>query len=1122
MKKQLFYSLLLFFSFFFSYSQFYEGFENTTGPNAYPSTNWTLGSGNWAVFDNGVGSSERWKINNTVATPPVVNSGTNCAFVSRLNLGIGVTEEDYLATPLVTVPINGELRFYSRSFLVGDSGTIYDVMIAPSSASQTNPSAYTNLASYSENALSNIYNIYDEKIIYIPSAYYGQQVYIAFVRKHTQQTPTINADRWLLDDVTLQSTPVAPVCLKPTALVQSNITTNSVKLAWTSNETSTTWKIKTTTCSTGVSTEITVNSNPYIITGLNADTCYKFSVRSVCSNSIENWSDPLQVSTGILPPVCGGLFVDNGGANSEYLNLSNATTTICPTNPGEYVTVTFTSFAVDPMHDGLYVFNGNSTSSPQISSINAALAVPGGLSGPFWGYVNPGPFTSTNPNGCLTFNFRSDGNTTLGGWKANITCSPCPSPNNLTVSGTTTNSLNINWIPTGSATQWKVIALSCNSPAPTDSTGGGFITSNNSFNYTGLTAGSCYKIYVKSICSANQNSEWSVITTNTLSFPSVCSEAIRICDSGIYAANQSNVSAQIGNNYGCLTNTPNPTWFYFGVTNPGTINMQIAQSSSINNSGLDNDYILYGPFTNPVSPCNANLTEADIISCNYSTTSVNNFTIPNALSGQYYLLMVTNYSGQAGYLYIYQTNSGSSAGSTSCSNIMTLTTFLDLNNNGIKDNNELNFSFGQFNYNINNGVSHNIISPNGTLSFNGVVGNSYNFGYTIDPIYSSMYSLSTSNYNNINYQTTGNNNYYFPITLQQNYNDLEVLISPTTNPIAGSIYKNKITYKNNGNQTIANGNLTFTNSNLTSISTISQIGTVANSSGFTYNFTNLLPYESRNMDVTIQVPTIPTISIGNLLINTATITGGNNDFYLINNSASVTQLVAAPYDPNNKLENHGGKIQWNQFSQNEYLYYTINFQNLGTATANNVKIEDLLNTKIDETTIRIISASHNYITDRISNKIIFSFNGINLPTLNQNEALSKGFITFAVKLKPGFAVGDIIPNKGEIYFDTNPAIITNIFNTEFTGTLKNTDFDTSDFVLYPNPASDFVQINLQNDSEKIKNIVLYDIVGKVIISVSDVNSPEAKISTSQLNKGLYLIEITSDTNLKQVKKLIIK
>ena len=94
---------LLLLSFFFAiagYSQT-EGFESTTGPDALPSTNWTLGTGNWAVFDNGVGTNVRWGIT-TVASQ--VYNGVNSAYCNRENIGDGNTSIDYLASPLRTVP----------------------------------------------------------------------------------------------------------------------------------------------------------------------------------------------------------------------------------------------------------------------------------------------------------------------------------------------------------------------------------------------------------------------------------------------------------------------------------------------------------------------------------------------------------------------------------------------------------------------------------------------------------------------------------------------------------------------------------------------------------------------------------------------------------------------------------------------------------------------------------------------------------------------------------------------------------------------------------------------------------------------------------------------------------
>src|SRR5690606_29597185 len=47
----------------------------------------------------------------------------------------------------------------------------------------------------------------------------------------------------------------------------------------------------------------------------------------------------------------------------------------------------------------------------------------------------------------------------------------------------------------------------------------------------------------------------------------------------------------------------------------------------------------------------------DIIDCSYSTYSIENFTIDNAESGEIYILLVTNYSNEAGTITITQTNS---------------------------------------------------------------------------------------------------------------------------------------------------------------------------------------------------------------------------------------------------------------------------------------------------------------------------------------------------------------------------------------------------------------------------------------------------------------------------------
>ncbi|MBM6497770.1 hypothetical protein H9X54_000325, partial [Flavobacterium macrobrachii] len=80
----------------------------------------------WLVFDNGFGTATRWGIS-TITTPPTqVYQGVNSAYINRqTNFSDGQTVEDYLASPLVTIPSNGQLRFWTRAFLAGNQGTVY-------------------------------------------------------------------------------------------------------------------------------------------------------------------------------------------------------------------------------------------------------------------------------------------------------------------------------------------------------------------------------------------------------------------------------------------------------------------------------------------------------------------------------------------------------------------------------------------------------------------------------------------------------------------------------------------------------------------------------------------------------------------------------------------------------------------------------------------------------------------------------------------------------------------------------------------------------------------------------------------------------------------------------------
>jgi len=117
--------------------------------------------------------------------------------------------------------------------------------------------------------------------------------------------------------------------------------------------------------------------------------------------------------------------------------------------------------------------------------------------------------------------------------------------------------------------------------------------------------------------------------------------------------------------YGCLSTYPNPAWFYTQVDQSGDITFTMTQTSTTG-MGIDVDFIAWGPFTGPppiYGP--GNLNSSTEVGCSYSTASVEQFTIPNAVAGEYYVILLTNFSNQPGTITFDQTGG---SGTLNCFN----------------------------------------------------------------------------------------------------------------------------------------------------------------------------------------------------------------------------------------------------------------------------------------------------------------------------------------------------------------------------------------------------------------------------------------------------------------------
>ncbi|MBK8372384.1 MAG: fibronectin type III domain-containing protein [Saprospiraceae bacterium] len=209
-------------------------------------------------------------------------------------------------------------------------------------------------------------------------------------------------------------------CFSPPAITVQSIDINTATIQWTAPTPPPSggyqYAINSSTVPPASSTATTNTTASF--TGLNSNTNYYFHVRSVCADGQSSWSTS---GPHITRTTCNDVSTDTGGASADYSDNENTIRYICPGGPYQQAVITFTAFEAEPQYDALYVYNGLGTNAPMFASSNPAT-ISGFPAGGYYGTTFPGPFTSTDPSGCLTLQFRSDGSVTKLGWSGNVSC----------------------------------------------------------------------------------------------------------------------------------------------------------------------------------------------------------------------------------------------------------------------------------------------------------------------------------------------------------------------------------------------------------------------------------------------------------------------------------------------------------------------------------------------------------------------------------------------------------------------------------------------------------------------------------------------------------------------------
>lgn len=272
----------------------------------------------------------------------------------------------------------------------------------------------------------------------------------------------------------------------------------------------------------------------------------------------------------------------------------------------------------------------------------------------------------------------------------------------------------------------------------------------------------------------------------------------------------------------------------------------------------------------------------------------------------------------------------------------------------------------------------------------------------------------------------------------------------------------------------------------------------------------VLPGVSISKRVRFTAPSVNNVALNELLNFTyeTEITDLSNNTTIDNGEYQTPFLCA--YDPNDKQVFPSGVTDDNLtlFDETEFEYL-IRFQNTGNYPAQDITVTDTLDPNLDLSTFEFINASHEMSQIKSKgNALEFVFKNIFLPDSVNNEPESHGFIQFKIKRHDNLPEGTRIENTAHIYFDFNPAIVTNtVYNTmvsQIMTSVSERDLEEVGFVITPNPATN--RFRLLTDEELFgQSWSIYNSQGQILRN-GVIRGNETAIGLANM-QGIYFVKV---------------
>lgn len=322
-----------------------------------------------------------------------------------------------------------------------------------------------------------------------------------------------------------------------------------------------------------------------------------------------------------------------------------------------------------------------------------------------------------------------------------------------------------------------------------------------------------------------------------------------------------------------------------------------------------------------------------------------------------------------------------------------------------------------------------------------------------------------------------------------------------------------LTVSNNGNQILDEVVVTMTiDPLLTVISASPEAVITGNTIVWTFNDVTIGDLEY--LIVNVMVPNFE--FMGSDIVNTVLLQAYQDEVLVDEDTETYPDVLECSYDPNDKQVSPAGETEAHYIMNGTDLEYFIRFQNTGTAPAFNINVNDMLDSDLDYSTFQLIATSHDCqpSINTQTGEVNFYFPDILLPDSVSDEPGSHGFIRYRISPYPVLEEGTLIENTAYIYFDFNPAVVTNTtWNTVSDLYFSVEEFEVEDVRVYPNPSNEMFTL-YNTGLEKYTSLSIFDMRGNLIRSerINLSSGQQINMATEELSDGMYILDLSGESS----------